>query len=384
MPIHGPTAPRHYNKNMSEPDVLIVGGGVIGLTTAYFLARAGAGVTVVDQGDLGHQASWAGAGIISPADPALARTPFDLLRARSCALYPDLSRALLEETGIDNGYFVCGGLEIPEGGEEAPADEWRGEGIAFTRVDEADLRRLEPRLAPGLTHGYHLPHVAQVRNPRHLKALQGACERLRVTLRPHCPARALVRGKGRILAVETDSGPLAAGRFLLAAGAWTDALLGPLGWRPGIRPVRGQIALLDTGVPGPRPVLLVGKRYLVPRADGRLLAGSTEEDAGFDARPTGGGIAGLLEFAVSLVPALAAAPLERCWAGLRPGSPDGLPYLGPVPGWDNLFVAAGHFRSGIQLSPVTGLVLSEVLTGRPPSLPLEPFRLDRPQSAFRS
>jgi glycine oxidase len=366
---------------MSEPDVLIIGGGVIGLTTAYFLGRAGTRVAVVDQGDLGHQASWAGAGILSPADPDMARTPMDLLRARSCALYPELSRTLLDETGIDNGYFVCGGLEIPEADEEGPADEWRGEGIAFTRLDDAGLRRLEPRLAPGLTHGYHLPHMAQVRNPRHLRALQAACERHGVTLRPHSAARLLVRGPGRIQAVETDGGPLTAGRFLVAAGSWTDALLEQAGWRPGIRPVRGQIALLNSGLPGPRPILLHGKRYMVPRGDGRLLVGSTEEDAGFDARPTGGGIAGLLDFAVSLVPALAGAPLERCWAGLRPGSPDGLPYLGAVPGWDNLFVAAGHFRSGIQLSPITGLLLSEILTGRPSSLPLEPFRLDRPHGA---
>ncbi len=367
---------------MSEyPDVLIVGGGVIGLSTAYFLARAGARVAVLDQGDLGRQASWAGAGIISPASLDHARSPLEALRARSCALYPGLSRELREQTGIDNGYFVCGGLEIPEGGEEEPADEWRGEGIAFTRLDGAGLRRLEPRLAPGLHHGYYLPDMAQVRNPRHLQALQAACARLGVDLQPSCAARALVQGKGRIRAVESERGPLAAGRFLLAAGAWTDALLAPVGWRPGIRPVRGQIALLETYVPGPRPVLLAGKRYLVPRADGRVLVGSTEEDAGFAATPTAGGVAGLLAFAASLVPDLAAAPLVRCWAGLRPGSPDGLPYLGAVPGWDNLFVAAGHFRAGLQLSAATGLVLSEVLAGRPPSLPLEPFRLDRSRGA---
>jgi glycine oxidase len=364
-----------------NPDVLIVGGGVIGLTAAYFLARAGAQVAVVDQGDLGRQASWAGAGIIPPASLEHAHSPFDLLRARSCALYPELSRDLREQTGIDNGYFVCGGLEIPEGGEEAPGDEWRGEGIAFTRLDGAGLRRLEPRLAPGIHHGYYLPDMAQVRNPRHLHALQAACARLGVALYPGCPVRALVQGKGLIQAVDTERGPLAAGRFLIAAGAWTDALLGQVGWRPGIRPVRGQIALLETYVPGPRPILLAGKRYLVPRADGRVLIGSTEEDAGFAAHPTAGGIAGLLAFAAALVPALADAPLLRCWAGLRPGSPDGLPYLGAVPGWDNLFVAAGHFRAGLQLSPATGLVLSEVLTGRPPSVPLGPFRLDRSPSA---
>ncbi len=363
---------------MSEhPDVLIVGGGVIGLSTAYFLARAGARVAVLDQGELGRQASWAGAGIISPVSLDHARTPLEVLRARSCALYPELSRDLREQTGIDNGYFVCGGLEVPEGDEEAPADEWRGEGIAFTRLDGAGLRRLEPGLAPGIDHGYYLPEMAQVRNPRHLRALQAACTRMGVTLVPDCPARALVLDGGRVRAVETEKGPFAAGKFLLAAGAWTEALLEQAGWRPGIRPVRGQIALLETCVPGPRPILLSGKRYLVPRADGRLLVGSTEEDAGFAACATAAGISGLLTFAASLVPSLAGAPLVRCWAGLRPGSPDGLPYLGAVPGRDNLFVAAGHFRAGLQLSPATGLVLSEVLTGRPPSVPLESFRLDR-------
>src|SRR5205085_9865198 len=135
------------------------------------------------------------------------------------------------------------------------------------------------------------------------------------------------------------------------AGAWTDLLLGQVGGAVRIRPVRGQIALLNTGTPGVRPVLLQGKRYLVPRADGRVLVGSTEEEAGFDARPTAGAIAGLLEFAAELVPSLADAPLEKCWAGLRPGTPDGLPFLGPVPGLENVFVAAGHFRSGIPLPP---------------------------------
>jgi glycine oxidase len=203
-------------------------------------------------------------------------------------------------------------------------------------------------------------------------------------LQPGCPVRQLVLRNDRVEAAQTDAGPLRAGGFLVAAGAWSEGLLQQVGWRPGIHPVRGQIALLNTGVPGTRPVLMVGKRYLVPRTDGRLLIGSTEEDAGFDARPTLGGIAGLLAFATQLLPSLAGAPLERCWAGLRPGSPDGLPFLGPVPGWTNLFVAAGHFRSGIQLSPATGLLLSEVLTGRTPTVPLDAFRLDRLQTPFRS
>jgi glycine oxidase len=373
----------------AQPDVLVLGGGVIGLTTAYYLAKAGARVAVLDQGDLGRQASWAGAGIIPPANPDLAHTPFDRLRARSYRLYPILSQELREQTGIDNGFVVCGGLEFPDFAGNAPEDEWRGEGIAFHRIQGDELRRLVPGLAPALTWAYHLPEMAQVRNPRHLRALQAACERLGVELKPGCPVQALLRGPRGLEAVQTAEGKVSAARYLLAAGAWSEALLQPLGWKLDIRPVRGQIALLETAHTGIHPLLLAGKRYLVPRLDGRLLIGSTEEDAGFDARPTAGAIAGLLEFAASLLPALAGAPLERCWAGLRPGSPDGLPFLGRVPDCENLFVAAGHFRAGLQLSPATGQVLSELLLDRPPSLPLEAFRLDRgraalAQAAFRS
>jgi glycine oxidase len=373
----------------AHPDVLILGGGVIGLTTAYYLARAGARCTVVDQGDLGRQASWAGAGIIPSGDPRKARTPYDQLRVFSSRLYPALSKELRESTGIDNGYVICGGIELPEAGEAAPADEWRSEGVLFERVEGDDLRRLLPCVHPGVAIGYYLPEMAQVRNPRHIKALVAACEQQGVRLRPGCAVTSFRCRTGRVEAADTSVGPITAGRYLVAAGAWSDPLLEPLGWRPGIRPVRGQIALLNTGIGGVRPIVLVGKRYLVPRTDGRWLVGSTEEDAGFDARPTAAGIAGLLSFACSVLPGLTAAPVECCWAGLRPGSPDGIPFLGRVPGHDDVFVAAGHFRAGLQLSAATGLILSELLLEREPSVPVEAFRLDRscatrPEAAFRS
>jgi glycine oxidase len=359
-----------------SPDVLIIGGGVIGLTAAYYLARERVRVAVVDKGDFGQEASWAGAGIIPPGNPGRARTPFDLLRAQSSALYPGLSTELRECTGIDNGYRRCGGLELADEADDA-AQEWRSEGIAFEALAEPDVLRLEPRLARGLGTAYHLPDMAQVRNPRHIKALLAACAALGVRLRPGCPVQTLERQGSRIVGVTTAEGRLTADRFILAAGAWAEALLLPLGWRPGIHPVRGQIVLLHPGAPLFQHVLLRGKRYLVPRPDGRVLVGSTEEDAGFDKRTTAGAVGQLLAFAVALVPALAQAPLERCWAGLRPGTPDELPFLGPVPGLDNLFVAAGHFRAGIQLSPGTGLVLKELLLGQEPTVPLEAFRLDR-------
>jgi glycine oxidase len=370
-------------------DVLILGGGVIGLSTAWFLAQTGVRVTIVDKGDFGRQASWAGAGIISPATLDHAPTSIDQLRARSAALFPILSRTLYEQTGIDNGYAVCGGLEFLHDADDVPSDEWRSEGIAFQELSGEELRRRYPYLASSLHHAYFLPEMAQVRNPRHLQALQAACTAQHVQMRPHCPVRRLIRNGSRVEAVETDQGRLTAGRYLIATGAWTDALLEPFGLRPGIRPVRGQIALLNTGTAERRPLLLCGKRYLVPRGDGRVLIGSTEEDAGFAAYTTAAAIAGLLDFAVKLVPELAQAAVERCWAGLRPGSADGKPFLGTVPGFENLFIAAGHFRAGIQLSPATALVMKEVLLGEKPTIALDDFRLDRAldppaRPAFRS
>jgi glycine oxidase len=370
-------------------DVLIIGGGVIGLTTAYFLAREGVGVEVVDQGDFGQEASWAGAGILPPGNPQQARTPVEQLRAHSSALFPTLSAELRDRTGIDNGYLRCGGLEFTECASEAAADEWRTEGINIEAVAGNRLRQLEPALVSELDTAYHLPDMAQVRNPRHIKALLAGCQFLGVRLRPGCPVAGFeIQGK-RIHAVRTGQGLAAAGQFLLATGAWSEPLLQSIGWRPGIHPVRGQIALLNTGAPLLRRILLWGSRYLVPRPDGRVLVGSTEEDAGFDKRTTIRAIGDLLALACNLVPGLANAHLERCWAGLRPGSPDGLPFLGPVPGFENLFVAAGHFRAGIQLSPATGMVMRELLLGQLLTVPLETFRLDRlpsrpQQAAFRS
>jgi glycine oxidase len=358
-------------------DVVIVGGGVIGLTTAYFLAGAGASVLVADQGDFGQEASWAGAGILPPGNLQTARTPFDRLRALSASLFPSLSADLRERTGIDNGYLRCGGLEFVGDHDHTAEQEWRGDGVVFEALDATRLRQLEPHVAAPSGMVYHLPELAQLRNPRHVKALLAACQSLGVWLRPGCPVHGFERQGQRVTAVQTLSGPLHADRVLLTAGAWSEVLLRQLGWRPGIRPVRGQIALLRCETPLFRHVLMRGPRYLVPRADGRVLVGSTEEDVGFDKRTTARAIHDLLELACGLVPGLADAPLERCWAGLRPGSPDGLPYLGRVPEWDNVYVAAGHFRAGIQLSSGTGLVMKQLLLGEKLSMSLGGFGLER-------
>jgi glycine oxidase len=357
-------------------DVFIIGGGVIGLTTAYYLTtRYGARVSVFDRGGLGKEASWAGAGIIPPGNPHKAESEHDWLRAAGSELIAELSDELRGGTGIDNGYRVSGGVEFPETPFDTAA--WTREGTEWLEVSGKHLRTIEPALADRLGPAYFRPQTAQIRNPRHLQALIAALSARGAQLRARCQVFGFEREADRITAVHTSEGRRIHDQYVISAGAWTDTLLAPLGCRTNTRPVRGQIALLHTPKPVLHRIIEVGKRYLVPRDDGRVLVGSTEEDAGFNAATTAEAIAGLLDFAVGLVPALRGASVERCWAGLRPGSPDGWPTLGKAPGFDNLWIAAGHFRAGLHLSAVTGLIMAEALMGRPTRISLDPFRAGR-------
>lgn len=362
-------------------DVLILGGGVIGLTTAYFLAKAGVTVLLCDQSTTGSEASWAGAGIIPPSHPEHAQYPFDRLRALSCQLFPAFCQELKDQSGIDNGFHRCGGIEFLDPAGQAAPEEWYGLGVATKSLSPPDLARLEPALASNLGPALLVPEMAQLRNPRHLQALRAAClATQRVTLVEGTPAHGFLVEGHSVKGVRVGNEVLSGARVLVAAGAWTDRLLETVGTRLHIEPVRGQIALLNPGRVLFQRILLWGSRYLVPRRDGLVLIGSTEEHAGFDKRTTAEGIAGLLALGVKLVPALAGAALETTWSGLRPGSPDGLPCIGPVPGFDNLWAASGHFRAGIQLSPGTALLLKEMLLGEPLTMPIDAFRLDRPRA----
>jgi len=364
----------------SHPDVLIVGGGVIGLTTAYYLARDGVSVTLVDRSAPGTEASWAGAGIIPPGNPSGAATPYDRLRATSSQAFPSLAQELRERTGIDNGYRRCGGIEVFESGAEAIPRLWQAEGIEFQPLTDEAARTHEPSLRLPVSSAFHLPGMAQVRNPWHLRALIAACQAAGVHVRADAP---IVRWRNRGTAIQSaiaeDGTEYPAGQFLVAAGAWSERLLAPLGLRPGVHPVRGQMMLFRCSQSLVGRVVGFGKRYLVPREDGRILAGSTEEpEAGFEKQTTEAGVGQLQQFAIGVLPALADATIEKTWAGLRPGTPDGLPFLGRLPAWDNAFVATGHYRAGIQLSPATAQIMAGLLCGRPPFMPVDAFRPDRP------
>jgi glycine oxidase len=367
-------------------DVVVVGGGVIGLSVAYYCSRAGLGVTVLDRGAMAQESSWAGAGIIPPGRAATAQSAYSKLLGASSELFGQLSAELCEETGVDNGYVRCGGLEIGFDSHDAhalrsAAGHHRKEGVAWEELQPAEVRDLEPALAGAFCVGYHVPEMAQVRNPWHCRALASACERRGVQLVGNAQVCGFDTNGDRVTGVRTVDAAYAAGTTVVTAGAWSGGVLESLGVSLPVKPIRGQIALLATDPPLLRRVIMMGKQYLVPRLDGRVLVGSTEEDVGFDKRPTPQGIRGLLDIALSIAPTLGAAHLERTWAGLRPGSPDSKPFIGPVPGRRDILVAAGHYRAGLQLSPITGQIVCQLIRRQPPAVALEPFRLDRNATA---
>ena len=364
-------------------DCLVIGAGVIGLSIAYELAGPGRRVHVVDAGQPGREASWAGAGILPPAGSG-AVEPLEQLAALSNDLHAAWSEELRATTQIDNGYRRSGAIYLARDPIEAHVLEqlaaWAGQrGVVAERLSRDALEELEPALRPNPApeSAYLVPDECQIRNPRHLKALLVGCANRGVEITPGAAVEDFDIRADRVLAVRTNVGSFSAEQFCITAGAWSGAVAGKLGFTASIRPIRGQILLLATARPVVSRIVNVGGCYLVPRPDGRLLVGSTEEDVGFDRGTTARAASDLLAFALNLVPALETAQLERSWAGLRPATCDGLPYLGRVPGLENVFLAAGHFRGGLQLSTGTARVMSQLITGRQAEIDLSPFRLDR-------
>jgi glycine oxidase len=354
-------------------DVLIVGGGVIGLSAAWELAQQGLSVELLEQGQIGQEASWAGAGMLPPGNTAWATTREARLRGASYTLWPSWADKLQNLSGAHTGYLRCGSLQLAATETDpyftAELSRWKSEQVQVELLNAGELRERFPGVSPTWSAGYFLPDYAQVRNPWLLKALQTACARAGVTLRPGHPVIGLESNGRRLHTVRTPSGAFSAGQFLFTAGAWSGELARQLGVSLPVTPVRGQIVLLEARPAPINSILEVGPRYIVPRQDGRLLVGSTEERVGFDKRTTAGATADLLQFAQQLLPVLAQARFERAWAGLRPHLPNSVPFIGRVPVLDNVCLATGHFRSGLQMSPITAVMLRQLVLGETCELP---------------
>ncbi|MDQ6950839.1 MAG: glycine oxidase ThiO [Mariprofundales bacterium] len=374
--------------------IVIVGGGIIGCLTACRLRQQGADVTVVESGDIGREASWAGAGILCPIHPWLYPDCFSELVQHSLDLYPALQHQLLAQTGIDIEWQRSG-LLIPFFGDEShwqPAQEWSQRfNWEVEPMDGAAARVIEPSLAPSVQRALLWPQVAQLRNPRLLKAVCKWMEQLGVEVRSHTKVRRLLVRDGEITGVElaSDSEPagenigaqlgtqIDADQVLLAAGSWSDALLEPLGVALAIRPVKGQIILLATAPGTVRHIVKHDALYLVPRADGRVLVGATMEHVGFRDGNTVAEVHGLLDGLMCMFPGLTQCEIERQWMGFRPGSPDGMPFLGEIDGARGLFVASGHYRNGVALAPVTAECMAALMMGDPPEVEMAPFSPNR-------
>jgi glycine oxidase len=373
------------------PDVLILGGGVIGLSLGYELAGQGLRVRILDRGQPGMQTSWAAAGILPANKFRTKAPPMEWLQGFSAQLHAEWAARLREETGIDNGYRRSGVVHLADSSAVAGellqrCERWRREGLTVKWLHSTDLDEFEPALAGaydrcGLHGAAYVAEEVQLRTPRHLKALVAACEKRGVEISTGVDAFDFEIEGQKVTAVKTSVGAIPADRVVIASGAWTQSLTSRLGLKIAVKPMRGQIVLLST----PRRIIdriiewIVdfGYHYLQPRDDGRLLVGTTMEDVGFDRRNTAQAISGMLQFATRLAPVLGGATLEQAWCGFRPASIDGLPYLGAVPGFENAFIATGHFRHGLWLSTGTAVVMSRLIRGESPGVDLTPFRVDR-------
>jgi glycine oxidase len=362
-------------------DVVVVGGGVIGCAAAYYLTKAGASVILVDRDGLAGEASGAAAGMLAPPQEAAASGAFrDLCRA-AIDVFPSLVEALHQECDVDIQYRTSGLLLVAETEARAKAlravVHRRGElGLALEWVEGEPLRRLEPGISDEVLGAAYSPEVRHV-NPGFLtQSLAQAAAARGATLKLETTVTGFIRRSSIVEGVRTSDGNrIAADHVVLAAGSWTRRLARHLGADVPTRPMRGQ--MLAYQYAGARHILWGEDGYLVPKAGGFLFAGATVEDVGFRPRTTRKGLAGLRRMAAAAVPALRFQEEASAWAGLRPGSPDGLPIIGPLPGWASAYVASGHFRNGILLGPLTGRLIAQLITEGQTEMPLEPFTAAR-------
>ncbi|PYQ15601.1 MAG: glycine oxidase ThiO [Acidobacteria bacterium] len=369
-----------------DGDVIVVGGGIVGLSAARALAAAGARTVVVERQRVGAEASTAAAGMLAPQAEAEEGSPLLELALRARDHHSALAPALEAETGLTVDLAGRGLIELAFTAEDrrrlAARREWQvRRGLAVEALGPAEVREAEPNVNPEVCGGLYVPGDRCVDNVRLVRALAASAVARGASIVTGRPVTGLVVENGRVAGVTAAAEVLRAPVVINAMGAWAGLLAGdPL--PPPVEPVRGHIVAFDMAPALLRHVVCSPRGYLVPRADGRTLAGSTTERAGFDKTVTAAGLRAVLAIALEIAPVLADVRVADSWAGLRPGTPDGLPVIGPgaLPG---LIHATGLYRNGILLGPLAGEIAAALARGLPPPVDLAPFAVTRFAAARR-
>jgi glycine oxidase len=363
----------HSNEIPRSAEVVVIGGGVIGLTIARALAQRGVrDVCLMERASLGAEASFAAGGMLAPQTEANGRDDFFELACQSRDLYPSFAAGLREVTGIDVELDSTGTLYLAFTEQDLEEIDKRHEwqiqaGLVVEKLTPSDARELEPCVAETVLGALRFPQDIQVENRRLLNALVNSVDKLGVRIYTNTNADSLLAEQGRIKGVQTSCGFVSCRTVIIAAGTWSSLI--QRSKTPPIEPVRGQMICFDAKPQLTRHVIFSPRGYLVPRQDGRLLAGSTSENAGFTKHVTAGGLSSILAHALEITPTVSHLPVVDTWSGLRPRAADGLPVLGPCDEIDGLFYATGHYRNGILLAPVTGELIAEaVVAGHVSSL----------------
>ena len=375
---------------MKNKKIIIIGGGVIGLSIGWQLVKAGAAVTIHERGQAGRGASWAAGGMLGPiAEAHIAELDLLKLSNQSLARYPEWVDELETETEMSIGYRAEGTLII---GIE-PDDTYQLRhaytlyqdlGLNVEWLSGQEAREIEGALSPYVTAAIRCETDHQVDNRLMVQALQRAYQRRGGVLHQNSSIERIVIENRSVTGVQTQEGFQSADVYILAAGCWSGQVSGlPDTIIPPVRPVKGQMLALQMheGVMLRNVIRTVKARYpmpiyLVPRTDGRLIVGATTEELGFDTDLIVGGIYELLHGAFEAVPGIYKLPLIETWTGLRPGSSDNAPILGKTP-VENLIYATGHYRNGILLTPITAYEISKLILTGETSETITPFQLDR-------
>lgn len=355
-------------------EVVVIGGGAQGMLTARACAIAGYRVVLVERDRVAGGASRAGGGIMSPLAPWDVAAAVDALAAVSLPMLPELAAALGRDTGIDPEYRVSGAIYLAPARLEAALAFAARRNMRAEVLDAKALATLAPAARRDAERALLLPDVAQIRNPRFLDALAKDLRQRGVVILESAGEVSLEQDSRGVRVSAGPHGTLRAAHTVVAAGAWSGRLLASLDVGLPLCPVRGQILWYRVQPGLLQHILLRDDHYVIPRHDDVVLVGSTVEEVGFDAGITAAAAESLREAAAGMVPLLGALPVQGQWAGLRPGSPDGIPWIGPVPGIPGLWVNTGHFRNGVNLAPGSAELLVALLNGATPPLDPGPYR----------